>query len=73
MKIFEKVAKKLGKTASDGAIENVKQTAMDILPAILNIGGLIVTGFIFSRRSKNDELAIPDVQTMHITINNYYK
>lgn len=72
MKLFERVAKQVGKTASDGAIENVKQSLLDALPTILSIGGMVMTAVMCMHGRKNKKEVLPDVRTISIITNNYY-
>lgn len=80
MKIFEAATRKvkkavenIGKTASDGAIDNVKRLAIDAMPVVMALGSFaIALAMCKSTEHSNSQWGLPDVQTMHVTINNYY-
>lgn len=68
MQWLEKIGKKLGKSASEGAIEQVKEQTCDILPIVMAAIKLIAVVAIFSGSRHTPERQI---STITIT-NNYY-
>lgn len=73
MKILDKFFRKAGKTASDGAIENIKTAVSDFLPTIIAVGGVLITAIACSgHASHSEEAVIPAFRDLNITTNNYY-
>jgi len=74
VKLFERLSKKVAKTASTAVKEEVKEAAIDLIPTLLGIGGAIIGLLIFRKHvedsSDNDEL--PQYSNITITTNNYY-
>ena len=73
----EKVAKKFTKTASEEVKKEAKKTAVDMLPGILALGGMILGIVVFreTKESHDNHSAIsprPFTSTTHITTNNYF-
>lgn len=70
----DKVAKKFTKTASEQAKKEVKKTAIDLLPGILTIGGLIIGFFVFHEMpsSNSSGSSRPYHSSTRITTNNYF-
>jgi len=78
MKMLEKLTNRMAKTASSAVKEEVQGAAIDVLPTLLGIGGMIFGALLFKRHS--DSMAsnmpkipgIPSCSTITITTNNYY-
>lgn len=68
MKWIDKLGKKLGKSSSEGAIEQVKRQADDILPLVLTVVGLIAGIVTFSVKPKPTS----QFRTINITNNYFY-
>jgi len=68
MKWIDKLGRKLGKSASEGAIEQVKQQADDILPLVLTVVGLIAGIAMFSGKPEPTS----QFSTINITNNYFY-
>ena len=68
----------MAKSASVAVKEEVKNTALDILPTLIGIGGMILGGMVYrdhKMQSSHSPIArprIPDYSTITITTNNYY-
>lgn len=71
MSIVEKIAKKIGKSASEGAVESVKhetrEIALRLTPVLVGLGVAVVGWGAFCQSTGR---GTPDFS--HITINNYY-
>ena len=72
MKWIDKLGKKLGKSASEGAIETVKESACNVLPAIMTLAGTIVTIFSAVKGFKVKPKVSPRISSITISITNYY-
>ena len=72
MKWIDKLGKKLGKSASEGAIETVKESARNVLPAIMTLAGTIVTIFSVVKGFKVKPKASPKISSITISITNHY-
>ena len=72
MKWIDKLGKKLGKSASEGAIETVKENADDIIPAVLTLAGTIITIFSAAKGFKVKPKASPKISSITISITNHY-
>lgn len=72
MKWIDKIGKKLGKSASEGALEKVKESADNILPAVLTLAGTIVTIFSAVKGFKVKPKASPKISSITISITNHY-
>ena len=72
MKWIDKFGKRLGKFASEGAIETVKESANDILPAVLTLAGTIVVIFSAIKGLKVKHEASPRISSITISITNHY-
>lgn len=79
MKLFEKLTSKMAKTASVAVKEEVKSTALDILPTLIGIGGMILGGMVYrDHRMQQSAVSpvvrprLPDCSRITITTNNYY-
>ena len=71
MKWIDKLGKKLGKSASEGAIETVKENADDILPAVLTLAGTIVVIFSAIKELKVKHKASTGISSITISITNH--
>lgn len=78
MKMLEKLTNRMAKTASSAVKEEVQGAAIDILPTLLGIGGMIFGAVLFK---KHDNAmsgnmpkipGLPSCSTITITTNNYY-
>lgn len=72
----DKVAKKFTKTASEEVKKEAKKTAVDMLPGLLALGGMIL-GIVVFRETKgshgnHNATTRPFSSTTHITTNNYF-
>lgn len=72
MKWIDKIGKKLGKSASEGAIETVKENADDIIPAVLTLAGTIITIFSAVKGFKVKPKVSPRISSITISITNHY-
>lgn len=77
MKMLEKLTNRMAKTASSAVKEEVQSAAIDVLPTLLGIGGMIFGALLFKKHS--DSVAnvpkipgLPSCSTITITTNNYY-
>lgn len=72
----DKVAKKFTKTASEEVKKEAKKTAVDMLPGLLALGGMILGIVVFreTKESRNSHTTTPRPfsSTTHITTNNYF-
>lgn len=71
MKLIEKLSKKFTKAASETVKDEVKKTAIDLLPGILSVIGMGISMLIFKGTVTNEEER-PTVTTTTITTNNYF-
>lgn len=71
---IDKVAKRFTKSASEQAKKELKKTAIDLLPGILTIGGLIFGFFVFHELPDSDSggSTRPYHSSTRITTNNYF-
>ena len=71
----EKMAQRFTKSASEQAKKEVKKTAIDLIPTLLTIGGMIFGITVFSHKGShgitrhNDR---PFANSTKITTNNYF-
>lgn len=83
MKWFDKVTKKFAKSATSAVKEEVKEVALDLLPAVLTIGGIALGVALYSSHtartnalSNVDSVGgvplLPSHSDITITTNNYY-
>lgn len=72
MKWIDKIGKRIGKSASEGAIEIVKENADDILPAVLTLAGTIITIFSAVKGFKVKPKASHKMSSITISITNHY-
>ena len=72
MKWIDKIGKRIGKSASEGAIETVKENADNILPAVLTLAGTIVTIFFAVKGFKVKPKVSPRISSITISITNHY-
>jgi hypothetical protein len=77
MKMLEKLTNRVAKTASSAVKEEVQSAAIDVLPTLLGIGGMIFGALLFKRHSDSVAGApkipgLPSCSTITITTNNYY-
>lgn len=80
MKWLERVSKKAAKSASTAVKEEVKNTAIDLLPTAIGFGGLAFGIWIFRNHVETDDdeptnsmmPQLPAYRTINITTNNYY-
>lgn len=72
MKLLEKWAKKFTKEASTTVKTEVKKTAIDLLPTLLGIGGMIFGIAVFRKAVDDPEPIKPAVTNTSITTNNYF-
>lgn len=72
MKWIEKLGKRLGKSASEGAIEKVKESADNILPAVLTLAGAAVAIFAAVKGLKATPKASLKISSITISITNHY-
>lgn len=72
MKWIDKLGKKLGKSASEGALEKVKESADNILPAVLTLAGTIITIFSAAKGFKVKPKVSPRISSITISITNHY-
>ena len=76
MKLLEKLSTKVAKTASTAVKEEVQGAAIDILPTLFGIGGMIFGAFLFNKahgaKTGKPDQAVPGFSSITITTNNYY-
>ncbi len=78
MKMLEKLTNRMAKTASSAVKEEVQGAAIDILPTLLGIGGMIFGAVLFKKHdnamggSMTKIPGLPSCSTITITTNNYY-
>ena len=72
MKWIDKIGKRIGKSASEGAIETVKENADNILPAVLTLAGTIITIFSAAKGFKVKPKASHKISSITISITNHY-
>lgn len=72
MKWIDKIGKRIGKSASEGAIETAKESVNDIIPAVLTLAGTIVTIFSAVKGFKVKSKASPKISSITISITNHY-
>ena len=74
MKLLEKLSSKMARTASSAVKEEVQGAALDILPTLIGIGGIIFGTMLYKSHSANlpSTPALPTCSTITITTNNYY-
>ena len=77
MKMLEKLTNRVAKTASSAVKEEVQGAAIDVLPTLLGIGGMIFGALLFKRHSDSVSSVpkipgLPSCSTITITTNNYY-
>ena len=74
MKLIEKVAKKFTKTASNTVKNEVKKTAIDLLPVVTGLVSMIVGALLFHETVDVQEEAKPSITNRNtsITTNNYF-
>lgn len=72
MKWIDKLGKKLGKSASEGAIETVKESASNIIPAVMTLAGTIITIFSAAKGFKAKPKVSPRISSITISITNHY-
>lgn len=79
MKCFERFTSKMARTASVAVKEEVKNTAIDLLPTAIGIGAMILGVLIFkehqaaiSGEAHGFFPSLPSHSTITITTNNYY-
>ena len=72
MKLLEKWAKKFTKEASTTVKTEVKKTAIDLLPTLLGIVGMIFGIAVFRKAVDDPEPIKPAVTNTSITTNNYF-
>ena len=72
----DKVAKKFTKTASEEVKKEAKKTAVNMLPGLLALGGMILGIVVFreTKEPRNNHTTTPRPfsSTTHITTNNYF-
>lgn len=77
MKMLEKLTNRMAKTASSAVKEEVQGAAIDVLPTLLGLGGMIFGALLFKRHeSRMTNMpkipGLPSCSTITITTNNYY-
>ena len=73
MKFIEKITKKFVKTASIQTKEELKKTAIDLLPTVITIVTTVVGVMIFQGASDTSPKPIePRMSSTTITTNNYF-
>lgn len=76
MKIFERLSSRMAKSASTAVKEEVKSTAIDILPTLIGIGGMIIGSMIYRDHKETvkhrTRPILPDCSAISIVTNNYY-
>lgn len=72
MKLVEKIAKKFTKTASTTAKAEVKKTAIDLLPTIIGVVGMVIGIVVFKEVVSAPEEIKPSITNTSITTNNYF-
>ena len=73
MKFIEKITKKFVKTASIQTKEELKKTAIDLLPTVLTIVTTAVGIMIFKNAGETTNRSIePRMSSTTITTNNYF-
>jgi len=78
MKMLEKLTNRMAKTASSAVKEEVQGAAIDVLPTLFGLGGMIFGALLFKRHANAMEQAAPKIpglpscSTITITTNNYY-
>lgn len=70
MKLFDKITKKFANKASCAVKNEVKKTAIDLIPTILAFGSAIVGIFIFKGVVQNEPE--PFMTRTNVTTNNYF-
>ena len=71
----KKVAKSFTQTASEQAKKEVKKTAIDMLPSVLTLGGMILSIFVFKKARSEESIAQSPQRpysSTRITTNNYF-
>lgn len=75
MKVLEKLSSRIAKSASTTVKEEVKGAAIDVLPTLIGIGGMIFGIVLFKHRA-DEQAAMPGslskYSSITITTNNYY-
>lgn len=72
MKLFNRLTKKLTKSASSAVKTEVKKTAIDLLPTIIGAVSMIVGLVIFKEVVEEPVETKPCVSNTSITTNNYF-
>lgn len=74
MKFLEKLSSRMAKSASTAVKEEVQTTALDLLPTLIGLGGMILGVLIFKDKNQPqvNNVKLPDYSTISITTNNYY-
>ena len=72
MKIFEKFTKKFTEKASTAVKSEVKKTALDLLPTVLSVVGMIFGVAIFKEVVDEPHDDGPAITNTTITTNNYF-
>lgn len=72
MKIFEKFTKKFTEKASTAVKSEVKKTALDLLPTVLSVVGMIFGVAIFKEVVDEPDDDGPVITNTTITTNNYF-
>ena len=70
MKLLDKLTKKFASKASCAVKEEVKRTAVDLIPTILAFGSAIVGIFVFKGIVQSD--SEPRMTRTNVTTNNYF-
>ena len=73
MRWFDKMTNKMAKSASTAVKDEVKSTALDLLPTVIGVGGMILGVLMLKDRNSGGNIGgmqLPKYST--ITINNYY-
>jgi hypothetical protein len=74
MKMLEKLTSRMAKTASNTVKEEVHGAAIDILPTLFGVGGMIFGAILFSNHQSSVPKipSLPNCSSITITTNNYY-
>lgn len=72
MKLLDRITKKFTKSASTAMKTEVKKTAIDLLPTIVGIAGMVLGIVIFKESVDVPESIEPVVRNTSITTNNYF-
>ncbi len=75
MKLFDNFIKKSTKTASEEVKKEVQKSLIDLVPAVLTFGSVLISFLIFNHGGKSDDdsrSSIPFSSKTYNTTNNYF-